>query len=72
LDCLVFECTFARGQSADQHTDLEGLREVHQSLRPRLMIATHFSHRNEGHRELRRLLSSQGIRAGFDGMRVKF
>ncbi|HYW84053.1 MAG TPA: MBL fold metallo-hydrolase, partial [Spirochaetia bacterium] len=42
LDCLVFECTFSRGQSPDQHTDLEGLRAVHQSLHPRLMIATHF------------------------------
>ena len=72
LDCLVFECTFAHGQSPDQHTDLEGLRAVHQCLRPRLMIATHFSHQNVGHRALRRLLSRQGIRAAFDGMRVKF
>jgi ribonuclease BN (tRNA processing enzyme) len=72
LDCLVFECTFARAPSPEQHTDLEGLRAVHQSLRPRLMIATHFSHQNLGHRELCRALSPQGIRAGFDGMRVKF
>ena len=72
LDCLVFECTFARGQSPEQHTDLEGLRTIHQSLHPRLMIATHFSHQNLGHRELRRLLAPQGIKAAFDGMRVKF
>jgi phosphoribosyl 1,2-cyclic phosphate phosphodiesterase len=72
LDCLVFECTFARGQPPEQHTDLEGLRTVHQSLHPRLMIATHFSHQNQGHRALRRLLARQGIKAAFDGMRVKF
>ena len=58
--------------SPEQHTDLEGLRAVHQSLHPRLMIATHFSHQNLGHRALSRVLSPQGIKAGFDGMRVKF
>jgi phosphoribosyl 1,2-cyclic phosphate phosphodiesterase len=72
LDCLVCECTFAQGQSLDQHTDLEGLRTVHRSLRPRVMIATHFSHQNVGHRALRRLLAPQGILAAFDGMRVRF
>lgn len=72
LDCLVFECTFAHSQSPDQHTDLEGLRTVHRSLRPRVMIATHISHQNMGHRALLRLLAPQGIRAGFDGMRVRF
>jgi phosphoribosyl 1,2-cyclic phosphate phosphodiesterase len=72
LDCLVFECTFAHGHATDQHTDLEGLRAVHHALSPRLMIATHFSHQNVGHRALHRVLSPQGIRAAFDGMRVKF
>ena len=72
LDCLVFECTFARGQPGDGHTDLDGLAAVHQLLQPRVMIATHFSHRNAGHRTLSRLLGPQGIRASYDGMRVKF
>jgi phosphoribosyl 1,2-cyclic phosphate phosphodiesterase len=71
LDCLVFECTFANADPGSQHTDIEGLRSVQGTLNPRVMIATHISHRNLDHRALRGALAPQGIQVAFDGMRVK-
>ena len=72
LDCLVFECTFAQGPPVSQHTDLEGLQTIRRSLDPRIMIASHVSHLNLGHRDLQELLGPQGITVAFDGMRVEF
>ena len=72
LDCLVFECTFAQGPPVSQHTDLEGLQAIRRSLDPRIMIATHISHMNKGHRELKKLLAPRRIKVAFDGMQVSF
>ena len=71
LDCLVYECTFARCEPARGHCDVPGLRAVAARLAPRMMIATHVGHGNQSHRLLQRELRPEGIRVAFDGMRVR-
>jgi len=71
LDCLVFECSFARLDPPFGHTDLEGIVEVQRRLKPRLTVASHISHRTLGHRELEKALRPHGILPAYDGMLIR-
>jgi phosphoribosyl 1,2-cyclic phosphate phosphodiesterase len=71
LDCLIFECSFARLDPPYRHTDLAGIVAVQRRLKPRLMVASHISHRALGHRELQKALRPHGIRVAFDGMLLR-
>ena len=71
LDCLIFECTFERLAPPIGHTDIQSLIRIGQRFSPRVLIATHISHQNLGHRDLVKVLAGEGIRVAYDGMRMK-
>ncbi len=71
LDCLIFECTFERLEPPIGHTDIQSLIRIRQRFSPRVLIATHISHQNLGHRDLVKVLAGEGIRVAYDGMRIK-
>lgn len=71
IDCLVYDCTFESRADPGGHADVEGLVAMHERLKPRVTVASHVSHRCLDHRALARRLRRWGIRAGFDGMRLR-
>jgi phosphoribosyl 1,2-cyclic phosphate phosphodiesterase len=71
LDCLIFECNFAALDPPVGHVDIPSLVEAKRRFRPRCLVATHISHRNLGHRELTARLAPEGIRAAYDGMKIR-
>ena len=71
LDCLIWECTFAKLDKTVGHTDIAGLIGVGRRFSPRKLVATHISHQTLGHRELEEALAPEGILVAHDGMRIK-
>ncbi len=69
LDCLIYECTFA-GPAQAGHTDIKSLIEIRRRVAPRMLVATHISHQNLGHRDLVKALVREKIRVAYDGMRL--
>ncbi len=68
LDCLVFDCTFEKTCFPSGHSDIQGIIDMHQKLRPRRTIASHISHRNLGFESLKKVLGEYGIEVAYDGM----
>jgi ribonuclease BN (tRNA processing enzyme) len=71
LDCLIWECTFAKLDKPIGHTDIAGLIGVGRRFSPRKLVATHISHQTLGHRELTEALAPEGILVAHDGMRIR-
>jgi phosphoribosyl 1,2-cyclic phosphate phosphodiesterase len=70
IDCLFFDCTFDTIPRPSGHADIQGIVEVHQRVNPKVMIATHISHRNLGHEHLKKVLGEFGIEVAYDGMAI--
>lgn len=69
LDCLIHECTFER-PSTPGHTDIKSLIGIRRRFSPRMLVATHISHQNLGHRDLIKALVGEKIRVAYDGMKL--
>lgn len=72
IDCLVMDCTFSSSTDFPvcSHLDIQQLAEVHRRLQPKKTFATHISHRNKGHNDLKNELSSYGIDVAYDGLEI--
>ncbi len=70
IDCLVFECSFDHVPLNSGHSDIKGIIDIRQKIKPKRIVATHISHRNLGHKELEKVLARNGIELGYDGMEI--
>ena len=68
VDCLVFDCTFEKTYFPSGHSDIQGIIDVQQKIKPRRTIASHISHRNLGYEGLKKILEKYSIEVAYDGM----